>query len=110
MEEIYNRYIKIADIKCYKCKKDMKLAYMVINENGDDSGYVVHPDEFTKEELLLVRNKGVFIEKVYSQTIKKLYFANICPHCNSFIGDHYIHNYYGCARETIISPIKADMD
>ena len=89
----------------------MKLAYISINyDANDDGGYMIHPNGFEPSELLLVRNKGVIIEKVFSKTVKNSYFANICPHCNSFVGDFYIHDYYGCKCAIIISSVNVKVD
>jgi RNase P subunit RPR2 len=104
------RFINICDTTCYKCGSKMRVSYIVEKLNAtEDGGLVIQPDGFTRSELLLVRNKGVEIEKVYSMTVRRLYFANICPHCNAFVGENYLHNYYSCECETIESPELATL-
>lgn len=47
----------------------MKLAVTHVVGTGDYNG----PDEFSKEELNMARDHGVFIKKQYSQTSKEIY-------------------------------------
>jgi hypothetical protein len=34
------------------------------------------------------------IAKRYSKTVEDSYMANVCEHCNAFIGEFYMHDYY----------------
>ncbi len=52
------------------------------------------PEFFTSEQIELAKAKGVKIEKSYSYTMNSEYMANVCPHCNSFVGQFYLFSQF----------------
>ena len=49
---------------------------------------------FNEEEINIAKSLGANIAKRYSKTVKDSYVANVCGHCNAFVGDFYMHEYY----------------
>jgi hypothetical protein len=82
----------IIEEDCYKCKHPMKVA--VIEAGMSRGGTCVGPESFTPTEIELARSKGVLIEPVFSKTRQERYLANICPGCNTFVGQHYLFTDY----------------
>ena len=76
--------------ECWKCNRAMKVA-MLVADNGRE---LLSPSEFNEEEIRIAKSLGVNIAKRYSKTIKDSYVANVCGHCNAFVGDFYMHEYY----------------
>lgn len=73
---------------CRRCKKSMKVAF-IRPSNYDFQG----PKDFSEREVSLAQQHGVLLEKKFSQTLNKTYFANTCPHCKSWIGEHFLPDY-----------------
>jgi len=80
--------LTIIEKDCYKCKHLIKVA--VIEAGMSRGGTCVGPESFTPAEIDLARSKGVLIEPVFSKTRQERYLANICPGCNTFVGQHYL--------------------
>jgi hypothetical protein len=59
--------------------------------------------DFTEKEVELANKHGANIQKRYSQTTESHYYANVCPNCHSFIGDHYVFDY-------IYEPCKKEIE
>lgn len=76
--------------ECWKCNQEMKVA-MLVADNGRE---ILSPSEFNEEEISIAKSLGVNIAKRYSKTVKDSYVANVCGHCNAFVGDFYMHEYY----------------
>lgn len=81
---------------CWKCGKDMRIA--MINDNN----YCYSPDEFTEEDVRLANENGAYITMKYSNESKASYYANTCRHCEAFIGQFYMHEYYECIPEKVM--------
>ena len=75
---------------CWKCHHPMKIALL----ETENSQHIIRPSEFTREDIELARQHGVKIECKFSSETKKSYYANVCTHCNMFMGDNYLHEYY----------------
>jgi len=69
----------------------MKLALV---EGGLDGSACRGPESFNKEEITLAEKKGVLLKTIDSKTAEETYLANICPHCNSFIGQWFFFAHY----------------
>ncbi|MCA9304904.1 MAG: hypothetical protein R3B46_02115 [Phycisphaerales bacterium] len=41
--------------------------------------------------LTHIRQHALAFRKVYSQTAECEYYANVCPRCDAFAGDHFLH-------------------
>ncbi len=80
---LYPRDIYIHDVPCWKCANTMKAAYLYYSFGPDG------PDKLKPEEILYARRKGVVLERRYSQTVRRTYFANICPHCDNMWGRNF---------------------
>jgi hypothetical protein len=52
------------------------------------------PKEFSETEKKIAENHGVIIREQDSYTMQETYFANTCPHCNAFVGNHYLFPEY----------------
>lgn len=72
---------------CWKCGQKMKIAMLVAN-NGHE---ILIPSEFSAEEINIAKSLGANIQKRYSKTVNDSYMANVCEHCNAFIGNFFTH-------------------
>lgn len=71
----------------------MKMA-LISDEQQDYRG----PETFSRQEAVKAAAHGVLLEVISSKTAGENYLANICPHCNEFIGKWYFFaNYYAPA-------------
>ena len=85
------RTITVSTIDCWHCKKNMRVAVgykddVVLGFNslsGTEIG-------FTAEELDFIKDKGVILERRFSNDAKTKYLANICPHCDQLTGNWYL--------------------
>jgi hypothetical protein len=88
MNDSTKKGMYIIPTTCYKCGKPMNMA--VVNRGNGFSG----PDAFSIEEINIAKENGVIIEHQYSRTRQESYNAATCPHCNTFIGQHFIFTEY----------------
>lgn len=78
-----------------KCGYEMKVAMIVANnERGIKSA-----SSFNEKEIGIANSLGANIAKRYSKTVDDSYMANVCKHCNAFIGEFYMHDYYYASYE-----------
>lgn len=91
MDEPIQMYIITAP--CWKCNKDMNVAVIKGDKKRNDP---CGPEAFSDEEKSIAQNHNVIIDKRHSFTIEEDYYANICPHCNTFLGQHYLFDDYFC--------------
>lgn len=83
---------------CWHCGNEMKIALIF----SDNNHHWISTTSFTKKEIKIAQTLGVNIQKRYSQTTRSSYWANVCNHCNAFIGDFYMHDYlYNTHEEEI---------
>ncbi|MCD8372848.1 MAG: helix-turn-helix domain-containing protein [Clostridia bacterium] len=80
---------------CWNCGKMMWSAYGTVNES------VLSPDEFNKSMCDIATSKGVILQRRYSQTTHETHLVNVCPHCNAFIGEFFLHDLWYGETETI---------
>ena len=80
----------IISTHCWRCEHEMKVAMIVAN-NGYEILSAAH---FNEKEISIAKTLGACIEKRYSNTVKHSYLANVCEHCKTFIGEHFMHDYY----------------
>ena len=57
-------------------------------------GGISSPADFNEEEIEIAKALGANIQKRYSKTVNDNYFANVCTHCNAFVGDFYMNEYF----------------
>jgi hypothetical protein len=88
MNESIKEGMYIIATTCYKCEKPMNVA--VTYRNNGFRG----PEGFSAEEKNIATNHEVIIEHRYSGTRQDSYDANICPHCNAFMGQHFLFPEY----------------
>lgn len=88
---------------CWSCEKEMKIAIIDQNDFGFDYGL----EYLTENDINKANKEGAHIEKRLSKTTKEEYYANICTHCNSMIGNRFLHNYYD---EPIIKQIDLEYE
>ncbi len=93
MNEPIKEGMYIIATTCYKCEKPMNVAIISRGNNG-----FCGAEGFTAEEKIIAKNNDVIIEHRYSGTRQDSYDASTCPHCNAFIGQHFLFTEY-------ISPI-----
>ena len=79
--------IVTVETSCWKCGQKMTVAMMLA------VGRFLSPAYFTEDEIEIARTLGANIQKRYSKTINDNYSANVCAHCNAFVGDFYMHEY-----------------
>ena len=82
--------MNIIDANCYKCGNDMKVVYI----DSPSTFTTIYPDQFLHSEVKLALDNGAVIKQSYSRTAGRGYSANVCPRCNAFIGEHYLHEEY----------------
>jgi hypothetical protein len=101
MKESTEKQMYIVTADCYKCGGNFNLAMI----KGDEkrNGFC-GPEAFTQQEIKLAQNHGVNIQKQNSQTMQESYFANTCPHCNAFTGQHFLFSEY------FVSAIEGDFE
>ena len=87
---MHNVKIVTVTTECWKCNQEMKVA-MLVADNGRE---ILSPSEFNEEEISIAKSLGVNVAKRYSKTVQDSYLANVCGHCNAFVGDFYMHEYY----------------
>lgn len=75
---------------CWKCGSSMKVA--VINRGEG----MIEPPFFNENEFEIAKKNGVLIQNRYSKTMRLSYLANVCPHCNSIVGDQFLFTDYYC--------------
>lgn len=86
MSDSNQKQMYIIKVECYKCDQSINVA---IIKDGQRNGFC-GPDSFSAEEKKLAENNGVSIRPQHSYTMEQTYEANTCPHCNAFIGQHYL--------------------
>lgn len=75
---------------CWNCGGKMRSVYGLIDDNP------IPPDIFNDEMLRISREKGVILEERESKTTGHKHLVNVCPNCNAFIGEFYLHElWYG---------------
>ena len=85
---MHNSKIVTVDTNCWKCGRKMTVAMMLA------VGRISSPADFNEDEIKIARTLGANIKKRYSKTVNDNYLANVCTHCNAFVGDFYMHEYF----------------
>jgi len=85
---MHKKQIIVATIDCWHCKSNMKFAYWTA---GGRHGT---PADFDVADIELAASKGVHFSIQHSP-IQNEYYANTCTTCGSFMGDMFVHDYYG---------------
>ena len=65
---------------------------MLVTKSGH---HIVSAAEFNDEDIKKATAMGANIKHRYGKT----YLANVCKHCNAFVGDSYMHEYYYMPHE-----------
>ncbi len=91
------RHVQMVTVvsNCWKCGQEMRIA-MLVTKNGYQ---IFSPADFSEEEIKIATTLGANIKRRYSKTVSGSYLANVCEHCNAFVGDFYMHEYYYCLHE-----------
>lgn len=77
---------------CWNCDKEMLMAV-----EGDDGGNLeATPAGFDEAQVKLVESHGVVLKIVSSKAAEEAYKANVCTHCDAFIGEWFIFANYYC--------------
>ncbi len=92
MTNLVQDQMYIITSSCYKCDEEMNVA--IIRRKHELGERMSGPEEFSLQEKELATNNGVLIKEHYSATRQEIYDANTCPHCNAFIGQHYLFTDY----------------
>jgi hypothetical protein len=90
--------LKIVEDECWSCKKPMKLAFF------DNT---ISVDGFNDKLLEIAREHGVIIKSNFGGIDNDYYNTNVCSHCDSFVGQWYLPNYW---YSTIIKSIEVEID
>ena len=84
------RKVMIIDASCWSCEKEIQIALI-----GDLVGNLEGgPEVFTLEEEGLVKQHDVLLKRVQSITANENYLANVCHHCDSFVGKRFLFAHY----------------
>lgn len=79
---------------CYRCNTSFEVAGVVgtVFEEGHEAiALLMYVEELSAELLRCVQERVPTFDRVYSETAGHAYYANICPTCRAFAGDHYLH-------------------
>ena len=79
------RIVTVSTMACWNCRNNVRVA------TGQKDGMSLAQDYFTQAETDFVKQKGVTLERRYSQTAKGSYIANICTSCNNLQGNFYLY-------------------
>lgn len=90
--------LKIISGNCWNCGKPVKLPF-VDNTTG--------PKHYKPELIEIAKQHGAIIENRFSHTRQESYNANVCPHCNSIFGEHYLVDYW---YEPVIKEVEIAED
>lgn len=82
--------VNIVAAPCWNCGKEIRIAWKYPQGNGWGG-----PEHFNDQEIIFARLAGCAFTRGYSRRHKEKYLANQCPHCRSFIGRGYLHEYKG---------------
>lgn len=74
---------------CWRCGEDMRVA-MIFPKNGHSP---LGATTFNEEDVKIAKKMGANIKMRYSKTAEESYLADVCGHCNAFIGAFYLHEY-----------------
>ncbi|MBS0645226.1 MAG: hypothetical protein JSR97_01360 [Verrucomicrobia bacterium] len=90
------KIMTIIDGPCWKCGSTMKVATIASSTGGlvRGSSNNLRPSDFTNEEIIFAKSKGVLLKTQYSNTVNERYVANSCKKCGSFAGDFYLFTQY----------------
>lgn len=92
-KELLNSTITIINASCWKCNNLMKVA--VVRGGIDrNAGGTIGPNQFSSLELEIAQNNRVLIKMQYSKTMDESYLANTCKYCDTFVGNHFLHQEY----------------
>ena len=78
----------IIAVECYKCNQPINVA-VIKSEDGFRG-----PETFKEGEKQIADSHGVVIKLQHTFTRQESYDANTCPHCNTFIGQHFLFTDY----------------
>ncbi len=88
----------VVKTRCWRCNGMMNVAVI----SGDPmigNGQVYGPESFSSYEIKLAESNEVIIRKQYSATRQENYLANSCPHCQAFVGQHYLFTEIFCSAQ-----------
>lgn len=97
-QEPSQKQMYIVTAPCWKCKGHFNVALM----RGDDNinnGQVYGLEFFSKEEIELAQSHEVIIKEHFSGTRQESYAASTCPHCDTFVGQHFLFSRYFCPAQ-----------
>lgn len=92
----HRRTLLLREGPCWKCGKPMKVVIPALDEC-----MLLRLEQMNDTERRIAAEKGVLLDRRYSQTTKARYMANICGSCNAFVGEFYLTNYACLEGETI---------
>ena len=95
MKEQVLEQMYIVSAYCYKCNEAINVA--MIKSALTKRNRFCGPEAFTEEEKKTAENHGVFIQNRHSYTKEEAYEANTCPHCDAYIGQHFLFTDYFAA-------------
>ena len=98
MSKSSRRTMYIVKTSCWKCKGAMNAAVISDYIEGNEN-FSYGPDGFSEIEMKIAEENDVVIKEQYSATIGEIYFANTCPNCSTFIGQHYLFTGVFCAAK-----------
>lgn len=103
-----NVYIAVMDRECWKCKNETPVYGFAVRSKDiiDITGETDDIEEYTgfdtviipigsndvPEEVRKYLSESTKCEIRFSKTIKKSYFSNICTHCNTLQGNHFVYD------------------
>lgn len=110
MEESFELHppfkLAVGNTECYNCGAEFPVVAVLgiyVEDGHSEAAILSYIEDFA--EALLVHTKRLVevFEKIHSQTAGFDYYANICPHCGFFAGDHHLYSVDG-----VFFPIDAD--
>ena len=84
--------LHVVEGNCWKCNCSMKIAF------SECEGMMSGPPSFGALALQVARQRGAILRERFSNVVKERYLANTCGNCGSFVGEHYLHDFWYSAQ------------
>jgi hypothetical protein len=93
---LQKKIMTVIDGDCWKCQNNMKIATISSGNGGwiRKTGTNLYPSDFTDDEIVMAKSKGVILKMQYSKTAGGEYLANSCTKCGTFAGEFHLFTQY----------------
>lgn len=91
----------IISAPCWKCQENFNVTLI-----KPEQSQMYGPESFSEEEIKIAEKHDAIIKMQHSGIRQESYNANTCPHCGTFIGQHYLFTDYFCSAQYGDYPYK----